>query len=1397
MSNKKIYRILSLLLCTSLLSGAIPNTVTAAELCSKNDTFVINDDSDKTLSEEAQSQEAATEYEAESSMETASETQTDVYTESVSETETETEIETESESSPRTETEMESTPETESESEMNTDSEDASDGSSEAESDMTFATESETESDIMQESEAESDMEPETERDIQAAVDAFHALAAEKSLMALLYRTDSYSVRQEPFGSSKRIATIESGHTLYIKSVEILNDSVWYQVRFGLNGTEYTGYVESYYLAYSDEDWISWEADYLTGVISTYTSNHRIDTSDIEAFPVYYQDKLSALKELHPNWTFVPMNTGLDFHTVIANEMGEKSLIQNTTGNAEKGWVGKAYGSGWHYATEDAVSYYMNPCNFLTEGYIFQFEQLTFNGSYHTVSAIQNFLNNTFMKGNLPDDSSKSYAQAFYEIGAGRALSPIHLASRVYQEQGSGKSALISGTYSGYNGYYNYFNVRADGKTEKEIIENGLSYAKSQGWNTHYKSLAGGAATIGNGYILKGQDTLYLEKFNVDGSYNPLYTHQYMQNIQAPASESLSTRRMYANAESLDSAFVFKIPVFQNMQEEKHLESIALDKAALILQTQDSLTGSPTDLDAEDTLTVRYNPTDTTDEISVKWDSSDTDVVTVTAPNGSNTALVTAAGEGSATITATATATDAETGSTIVKTALCQITVIAPSATIESCAVTFMDKDNTTILARIEVPYEGSVAEDAFPEISVSDDELFVGWFTDKDGKGILFNSAAILSAEETIVYPYCEKQGKGFYVLPISDYVYTGSAIKPEVQVFDSVLNEDGGYKLVALEKGKDYTVSYKNNKNANTAGTASPTVVIKGKGNYTGTEYAYFNILTKPLTDKDISVDNITTAYNRKLQKSTPAVYRSGKKLSVKKDFTVSYPDTRSGAYTDAGTYPITIEGVGGYSGTLTVYQKITSDILMSKTKVGKIPNQTYDESLVNNGYGMVPETITVTYGNRTLENGRDYSVRYANHLSVGTATAYITAKSGSGFSGTKAVTYKIVGSPISKAVVSGITSKVYTGNENDVLQDNVSLSLDGTALREGIDYTISYANTSKTGTAAITFKGINGYSGQIKKTYKITPLDISDDAITMTYVTQNAPDVPLKIESLSEITSPYMKGSTCPDVQLYLNNVPLTKGKDYTVKYTNNKEITTSDVDSKKLPTITVTGKGSFKGSLSGTWTITDGAFDHSNNKVKIVLKDVVYKNAPNKFKTAVTLTDANGAKLSAGKDYDKSVTFSYAEDTTVSTADGGEVNREAGALVGTTDIPNAGTVICVTARGTGAYEGDGNAVISGTYRIISSDISKAKVSVKAKVYQNGDPVTLSPDDIELTLNGSVLTYGEDYIIDNASYANNLKKGKASVVLKGMNGNYGGEKKITFTIGSKMLVWWKNLL
>ena len=176
--------------------------------------------------------------------------------------------------------------------------------------------------------------------------------------------------------------------------------------------------------------------------------------------------------------------------------MGVKSLIQKTNANTQKGWVGSSCPSesGWYYATESAVVYHLNPTNFLTVDSIFMFEQLTFNSSYHTESAVQSFLSGTFMSGKLADDSQgRTYAQAFYEIGKSRKLSPIHLASRVYQEQGQGKSALISGTYSGYEGYYNFFNVGVSGSSNAEKIQKGLSYAKSKGWNTRYKSLEGGS----------------------------------------------------------------------------------------------------------------------------------------------------------------------------------------------------------------------------------------------------------------------------------------------------------------------------------------------------------------------------------------------------------------------------------------------------------------------------------------------------------------------------------------------------------------------------------------------------------------------------------------------------------------------------------------------------------------------------------------------------------------------------------------------------------------------------------------------------------------------------------------------------------------------------------------
>ena len=144
------------------------------------------------------------------------------------------------------------------------------------------------------------------------------------------------------------------------------------------------------------------------------------------------------------------------------------------------------------------------------------------------------------------------------------------MASRVRQEQGAnGTSDMISGNwlkYDGqYKGYYNYFNIGAYGSTTDDILRRGLSTAKEKGWNTPIKSLSGGAVFVADSYIYRGQDTLYLQKFDVDQSYDGICSHQYMTNIKAPTSEATSTYNAYSKAGIVNAPFVFKIPVFSNM----------------------------------------------------------------------------------------------------------------------------------------------------------------------------------------------------------------------------------------------------------------------------------------------------------------------------------------------------------------------------------------------------------------------------------------------------------------------------------------------------------------------------------------------------------------------------------------------------------------------------------------------------------------------------------------------------------------------------------------------------------------------------------------------------------------------------------------------------------------
>ena len=87
-------------------------------------------------------------------------------------------------------------------------------------------------------------------------------------------------------------------------------------------------------------------------------------------------------------------------------------------------------------------------------------------------------------------------------------------------------------------------------------------------WNTKERAITGGAIFIGSSYINVGQNTIYLQKFDVnDDRPGTLFTHQYMTNVLAPSSEAKSIYSGYQKSGLLNNAMTFIIPVYNNMPD--------------------------------------------------------------------------------------------------------------------------------------------------------------------------------------------------------------------------------------------------------------------------------------------------------------------------------------------------------------------------------------------------------------------------------------------------------------------------------------------------------------------------------------------------------------------------------------------------------------------------------------------------------------------------------------------------------------------------------------------------------------------------------------------------------------------------------------------------------------
>lgn len=299
----------------------------------------------------------------------------------------------------------------------------------------------------------------------------------------------------------------------------------------------------------------------------TQITSDDLEKIDTQKYP-QIKEMIQQLQKEHPNWKFKIFYTGLDWNEVIANEyVGHGTSPRNlvpTSSSYEGEWICSVcgettYDSGkWHCASQKALQYMMDPRNSLNSSDIFQFLELTYTD--YKIETIQALLKKYDFWNN------ESYINAIIEASKKYNVNVYYVIARILQEQGNGSTLVKGEGYNGqYVGVYNVFNIGASGNGKDNVILNGLARAEQEGWTTMEASIDGGVQFISSGYIARGQNTMYLQKFDVDDSATGLYWHQYQQNIMAPQNEGTKLKLAFEECESIDEDYTFIIPIYENM----------------------------------------------------------------------------------------------------------------------------------------------------------------------------------------------------------------------------------------------------------------------------------------------------------------------------------------------------------------------------------------------------------------------------------------------------------------------------------------------------------------------------------------------------------------------------------------------------------------------------------------------------------------------------------------------------------------------------------------------------------------------------------------------------------------------------------------------------------------
>ncbi len=338
----------------------------------------------------------------------------------------------------------------------------------------------------------------------------------------------------------------------------------------------------------------------------------------------------------------------------------------------------------------------------------------------------------------------------------------------------------------------------------------------------------------------------------------------------------------------------------------------------------------------------------------------------------------------------------------------------------------------------------------------------------------------------------------------------------------------------------------------------------------------------------------------YTGKAIRPEVRVYDGRKRLKVGKDYTLSYKNNVKAADEKAGKKAptVTIKTKGNYSGTFTSTFTIKKAAL---TQDNLIAAKVYPA-----GKAYTP---VVMLGSNILKAKKDYTLTYLD--ANGSKTKKRPTKEGDYFiqikgkgncEGDFRVAYKVAkNGGISIGKGQATVAETHYGDKDDPA---TTLKVAGKDLQAGTHYSVRFSGTSKAGTAAATFIGSGEYTGTLKKNFKVQPLVITKEDITVA-------------ESAA-----YEKGGARPSVTVRVNNVKLSEGTDYTLTYANNKKLGQAKV--------TVKGKGNYTGKAEKTFQVVQK--DLAASGVQIFVSDAVTGKTP-----TVLIFDTNGKKLAAKSDY----------------------------------------------------------------------------------------------------------------------------------------------------------------